>query len=164
MSHWFCVACGLTKRKDEMSLKPQNHRGLCKAHYNIGVRMSDYESSSSEQQQQQQQQQHAPIFEKSSEHHRISVAQRYAIITLHLLDYTHENIASLINVHIKSVRRWIHHFEISEEFNEEAVSDFHREGKLMQTKPNIKSLYNIQNATHDVFDSNTLYYRNFCCI
>ena len=51
MSHWFCLACDKTKLKDEMSLKPKNHRGLCKKHYNQGVRMSDFESSSSQQQQ-----------------------------------------------------------------------------------------------------------------
>lgn len=78
--------------------------------------------SSSKQHEQQ------PIFEKSSEHHRITIAQRYSIITLHLLNYTNENIASLINCHIKSVRRWIHHFEATGEFTEEAVQDLQREG------------------------------------
>lgn len=108
-----------------MKIKTDEHQGICKIHYNQGVRMTDFESSSSSQKQQQQ---HEPIFEKSSEHHRITIAQRYSVITLHLLNYTNENIASLINCHIKSVRRWIHHFEATGEFSEEAVQDLQREG------------------------------------
>lgn len=50
------------------------------------------------------------IFDKSSEHHRISLPQRYSIITLHLLNYDDESIASIVNCNIKSVRRWISHF------------------------------------------------------
>ena len=76
-THWFCLSCNCSKRLTEMKIKTDNHQGICKTHYNKGARMSDYESSSSQQHQQ-------PIFDKSSEHHRISIPQRYTIIILHL--------------------------------------------------------------------------------
>jgi hypothetical protein len=123
-----------------MKIKPENHRGICKHHYRQGARMSDFESSSS---QQHPQQQHQPIFEKSSEHHRISIPQRYSIITLHLLNYTNENIAFIINCHEKSVRRWIHHFEATGEFTEEAVQDLQREGNTYSLDHRLTSTHSL---------------------
>lgn len=69
------------------------------------------------------------IFDKSSEHHRISLPQRYSIITLHLLNYDDESIASIVNCNIKSVRRWISHFTCVGEFTEDTVAEFAREGR-----------------------------------
>jgi hypothetical protein len=81
-------------------------------------------SSSTSSKQQQQ----SPIFEKSSEHHRISIPQRYTIIILHLLNKSEEEISQIVNCHVKSVRRWIHHFKVTGEFTDEAVEDLPREG------------------------------------
>ena len=120
-THWFCLSCNCSKRLTEMKIKTDNHQGICKTHYNKGARMSDYESSSSQQHQQ-------PIFDKSSEHHRISIPQRYTIIILHLLNKSEEEISQIVNCHVKSVRRWIHHFKVIGEFTEEAVQDLPREG------------------------------------
>ena len=79
--------------------------------------------------QQQQQQQLKPIFKKSSQFQPISLSQRYAIIILHLLQkYNNQQISQIVNCHEKTVKRWIHHFEAAEKFDDEAVSDFPREG------------------------------------
>ena len=99
----------------------------CKQCQRDNIHNHNQSSPSTSLKQQEQQ----PIFEKSSEHHRISIPQRYSIITLHLLNYTNENIASIINCHVKSVRRWIHHFETTGDFTEEAVQDLQREGNTL---------------------------------
>ena len=91
----------------------------------------DQISSSPSQQQEQQ-----PIFDKSSEHHRISIPQRYTIIILHLLNKNDEEISQIVNCHIKSVRRWIHHFKVTGEFIDEAVQDLPREGNNIHTTTN----------------------------
>src|SRR5687768_10343992 len=55
-------------------------------------------------------QQLTPLFDASSEHHRISFAQRCAIIIMHLLSFTEHETAERVLCHVKSVRRWIRHY------------------------------------------------------
>ena len=77
--------------------------------------MSNY---TSHQQQQQQQRQQA-IFPKSSQFQPISLSQRYAIIILHLLQkYDNQQISQIVNCHEKTVKRWIHHFEAADKFDD----------------------------------------------
>jgi hypothetical protein len=92
---------------------------------------NQFASSTSSQPLQQQ-----PIFDKSSEHHRISIPQRYTIIILYLLNKSEEEISQIVNCHVKSVRRWIHHFKVTGEFTDEAVHDLPREGNNIHTTTN----------------------------
>lgn len=98
---WWCNGCRLDRTTDDSCSSQSEHR------------------------------QPSPIFEESSQHHRISLPQRYSIITLHLLNYDDENIASIVNCDIKTVRRWIQHFNRVGEFSEEAVTEFAREGNTI---------------------------------
>ena len=155
MVHYYCLACKCDKRMEHMTIKGDNRRGICKTHYNQGVRMSDFESSSSssspsrpsplevfthdeddsnemrcKQCQLADRHNHTqlslssssssssstPIFDASSEHHRLTLAQRYAIIVLHLIGKSDDEVSSIVNCHIKSVRRWLQHYAGAEEF------------------------------------------------
>ncbi len=97
-----------------MKIKRYDRRGICKHHYNQGMRMSHFESSSSSQQL-------TPIFGSSSQHHPLTTAQRYAIIVMHLLECTHTDIAQRVNCHENSVARWIRQFNWAGEFTDDAV-------------------------------------------
>ncbi len=127
MVNWYCLICQRTKRAVQMHGRPQNHRGICTSCHHQGHTLSDIESSSSPSSKSQRHTQQ-PLFEQSTEHYRISIPQRYTIIVLHLLNKTDDEISHIVNCHIKTVRRWIHHFNATGEFNAEAVEDAAREG------------------------------------
>jgi hypothetical protein len=134
MVNWFCLACDKSKDSSHMHVKADNHQGICKKCHNQHFNMLNYKSHPNHHQQQQQQLQ--PIFASSSQHHSISLAQRYSIITLHLLQkYNNDDIARLVNCHEKTVKRWIHHFEAAEKFDDEAVSDLPRDGRPRCSSP-----------------------------
>ena len=129
MGRWHCFSCQKKKEPSVMQCKAENYQGICKKCYREGSRMYDFTNH-------HQQQHHQPIFEKSSQFQPISVPQRYAIIIFHLLQkYNNDEISQIVNCNVKTVRRWIHHFEAEKCDDEtvsvcidEAVSDFPREG------------------------------------
>jgi transposase len=117
MDHWICVACNSTKRKKEMCLKPENHRGLCKTHYNQGIRMSDFEQQP--QQQQQQVKQLEFLSHRDSDNQRMNSRQRDAIITLFQNGDSVNEICMKVGCVKSTVYRWLNKYDATHELNDD---------------------------------------------
>lgn len=83
------------------------HPPTCPSH--LATTSSSLVASSSSSSSSSFSTQPTPIFTHTDMHHPLTTAQRYGILILHLIKKSDDEIATIINCHIKSVRRWIHH-------------------------------------------------------
>jgi DNA invertase Pin-like site-specific DNA recombinase len=97
-----------------MQIKPDNHRGICKTHYNKGVRLSDFESSTSHEKQKQSP---LEIFTHTDEDtNRMTAEQRRGIVIFYQDNNSIDEICMKVGCSKPTVYHWINHYRITGNF------------------------------------------------
>ena len=122
-----------------MMIKHDDHRGICKKHYNQGVRMSNYESSSSQQQQHHDSSKLSPLPVLTRENTRLNLIQRHAVIIMHQDGRDVEHIKEKVGCARSSVYHHIKHYNSTHSFD-----DDQREGNYSQKHKQFTKIHGMQ--------------------
>jgi transposase len=106
-----------------MKIKPANYQGICKIHYNKGVRLTDFESSSSTSSESSSPSKSSSRLEIFSHDHedsnRMTAEQRRGIVILHQDENSIEEICSKVGCSKPTAYHWINHYRATGNFDDD---------------------------------------------